>query len=106
LDRLQEHGHAMTIDIATTGVYQHTFRWRQQKMLGQFLVGIGDPEARIISLHIHLAAMRGGYFPKRKEPVANTTDQREKHGMVGDSTVEVPVQKGETENRWRAQRAY
>jgi hypothetical protein len=75
-------------------------------MLGQFFVGIGDLEARIIAFHTHLADMMGGYFPKRKEPVANATDQRETHGMVGDSTVEVPVQKGETENHWRAQRAY
>jgi hypothetical protein len=50
--------------------------------------------------------MRRDYFPKRKEPVASAIHQGEKHGMVGDFTVEVPVQKGETENRWRAQQAY
>jgi hypothetical protein len=29
-------------------------------------------------------------------------DIGEKLGMVGDFTVEVPAQKGESENRWRA----
>jgi hypothetical protein len=94
LDRLQEHGPAMAIDIATAGVHQHTFRWRQQKLLGQFFVGIGDLEARIIALHTHLAAMNGDDFPKRKEPVASAIHQGEKYRMVGDSTVEVLVQKG------------
>ena len=93
----------MAIDIAATSVHQRIFRWRQQKMLGQFLVGIGDIEARIIALHTHLAVVRRDDFPKGKEPVAHARYQGEKLGMVGDFTVEVPMQKGEAETRWRAQ---
>jgi hypothetical protein len=44
-------------------------------MLGQFLVAIGDLEARIIALHTHLAVMRGDDFPKRQEPVAHARYQ-------------------------------
>jgi hypothetical protein len=56
-DRLQQHGYPMAIDIAATGLHQRTFRWRQQKMLGEFLIAIGHLENRIITLHAHRAVM-------------------------------------------------
>ena len=67
-------------------------------MLGQFFVGIGDLETWIIAFNTHLADMMGGYFPKKKEPVVMAVNEGRKHGMVRDSTGEMPVQKGETEN--------
>jgi hypothetical protein len=60
----------------------------------------------IIALHTHLAVMRRNDFPNRKEPIASAMHQGGKHGMVGDSIVEVLMQKGEGENRWRAPRAH
>jgi hypothetical protein len=57
-----------------------------------------DLEARIIAFHTHLADMMGGYFPKRKEPAVIAVNEGRKPWMVRDSTGEMPVQKGETEN--------
>ena len=37
---------------------------------------------------------------------SQTSDSWGKHGMVGDSIVEVLMQKGEGENRWLAPRAH
>jgi hypothetical protein len=42
--------------------------------------------------------MMGGYFPKRKEPAVIAVNEGRKHWIARDSTGEVPVQKGETEN--------
>ena len=106
LYRLHEHGDAMAIHVATTGLHQRTFRWSQQKMLGQFLVSIGHLKARIIAFHTHLADMMGGYFPKRKEPVVVAVNLGEKHSMARDSTAEMPGQKVKTENGWDSKRAY
>jgi hypothetical protein len=42
--------------------------------------------------------MMGGYFLKRKEPAVIAVNEGRKHWTARDSTGEVPVQKGETEN--------
>jgi hypothetical protein len=103
---LQAPRDAVAIPIATAGLHQRTCRRGQQTRLGHFFGGRGDREARLIAWHPHLADRRGGYCPNRKEPVATATDPREPHGMVGESTGDVPVQKGEPANHWRAHRAY
>src|SRR5712692_10211379 len=96
----------MAIRLAAAAVNEGPLGWTQQKVFNQLIMRIRGLEVWIVPCHTPLPVPMGNNFPKKEEPVVLGLAIAENGRGMGDSNVEVPVQKAKTAIRVPGKGAY